>query len=1378
MADDGTADDGTAGKLRDFEGLVRRSIHDALAAVSDDWWDELVPEDVKKRANRIFEKRSSHGERPVSRPECLAFSDYSKIIDANWDSAFKRIFNDRDTALFWFKELIAIRNKMAHSGATSDNERRGFEYYSEEIRRAFLKNGPDHETAAGYLERYGKDVRDAYKGAVRAAHQDAYPDQAVQFAHSLREVIDLLARKGQKEIGGDRRRRGGRAEAIQRAVDPRGGSPLGGDFAMLDDMYEELSAIAHHRKSITAGKALHLLRQACDALLRIARPQLEVDGKVERAIKSGPSESGARRLKELSGKEVTRTRMARLLTPDWLPFLIDAGLFGEPSPGTGSGRGEVRIPRPLSAYLARCARRFPDQVSRLVLAYPVGDVESRPSLYSDFLRCAAAFGPDTMERVAQKALGEGWTYILSSYKLIEPFAAFVEALLRNKRYDAGTALAYDALRPVPRRIEGDPEPAARLHVKTLDSYLFKSALAEVARRAVRACPEAGIELLARLLEAHAVEQDGAGWAVPGRVASIEDSDQNGDGPVNAVVSELRGALELVGGTSTDLLRLIMPALYKRDGILFRRLELYVYGRFPRAFTSETALSLHTYFGVAKAHHEYYHLLRESFAGMPDQAKESLYALVDRACAGGERYGPGGDHASGKLAHKKFLFLHAIRDHLDKGHAEEYERLRGVFDEPPRPGHLSYIETILGGGAASAAPPGSRSADGVLREAVSSKPPTGPPAEYEDEAADKLEERVARDPADYIPKSAMLKGARPAVQCAFIAGIETALRDKRLAALPDLTDLFMHIIRRELDDPGLGGGYGQWDPLRRICWLLDESFKTDAAGPELAESLEKTILALAEAGARRGPPDCAEYQQDALSGAINGVGGLSFILLFRYWMWQVRAGAEGCERFDPVLRRIIDGYVRGEEGHHTTCRHSSIGLFAVAVLQRDPEWFRTIVERMGRTREKASFWAAYVTKSDLSEEAFGAIWKSYDKFLNGKILYNLKLDGVVDTTFHHVALAYFYGLEHADAIFERFVREAKPATIRRTIRPLVLIMKDKGGDDAFDMKKLARLWKEKKFGQLDLGSWFRHTPLDKKTAIGLYRDYLEHYKEAIDMLAAPVDELEKYAEEFPGETASCLSRMVEKSRQVDVRAVGRIVGLLEARGGPGIGEACGAIREALAERGFDAEGGRDAPERRRAGRGMSKRDQETSGARPLAGEAREGAPPPMPAEPAAQGIAGAPAGRPPAPAPPHHLYKSGKIPLMNGMLYPLLEVCSGSESRALRDLSNDMADWLGLSSEQRERRTEYRRALTIDNRTRRAADHLHRAGLLGKERRGTLVYCKTTPSGKEVVADPSISNLTTTYLKKTYPLYRKWMEGWHRSRRPPPGGPAAKRSRSA
>lgn len=665
-----------------------------------------------------------------------------------------------------------------------------------------------------------------------------------------------------------------------------------------------------------------------------------------------------------------------------------------------------------------------------------------------------------------------------------------------------------------------------------------------------------------------------------------------------------------------------------------------------------------------------------------------------------------------------------------------------------------MEEYAGGGTGLPAQPECGDAGSVLREALASEPPTGPLAEYEDREADRLEACVARDPADYIQESDALRGARPAIQCAFLAGLEKAIEKRRLASLPDLEGLFMHVIGPELDGPPPRSGNRLWDPPLRVCWLLDASFRRGAVGPELAESLERTILALAEAGERRGSSDCAQDEQDSLMGPFVGVGGLSFMLLFRYWLWREGARGAAGERFGAALREIVDGYIDGGAGRHTACRHSAIGMFAAAIHRRNPRWLRTIVERVERTREKVPFWAAYVASNALHRDAFGAMWKSYDRFLNGGLLYELGLDAVVDATFRHAALAYFYGLEHADGIFKRFVREARPTTIRRTVAPLALIMRGKAGDEAFDLEKAAGLWREERFAQLDLGIWFRHTPLDKGTAIELYRDYLGRYRGTIDMLAAPVDDLERYAKEFPGETAMCLLRMVEKSRLVDARAVGRIVGRLEEHGGREVDEACGAIREALAARGLYSEGDWGMPERRRAGHGARKGGPGAPGTRPPAGET-DGAPPSKTPGPPAHGAADAPAGRETAPAPPRHpLYKSGEIPTMDALMYPVLEVCSDGAARSYGDLADGMSEWLGLPGEQLQKWTRGLTSPVIKSHSRWAAHHLYKAGLLAKEGRGRRTYFQITQKGKKMVADPSITELTTTYLKKNCPRYQK------------------------
>ncbi len=158
--------------------------------------------------------------------------------------------------------------------------------------------------------------------------------------------------------------------------------------------------------------------------------------------------------------------------------------------------------------------------------------------------------------------------------------------------------------------------------------------------------------------------------------------------------------------------------------------------------------------------------------------------------------------------------------------------------------------------------------------------------------------------------------------------------------------------------------------------------------------------------------------------------------------------------------------------------------------------------------------------------------------------------------------------------------------------------------------------------------------------------------------------------------------------------------------------------------------------------------------------------------------GASGGGTPPPPPRHPLYKSGKIPTMDSMMYPMLLVCSSGGARSFDDLEAEISSWLGLSIEQRQKWTGGVSLPITQNKTREAARHLHKAGLLDKEKRGRLVYCKITQKGEEAVADPGISKLTRTYLKKNYQPYRRWVESWGQHRRRTSGGPAGKKAQSA
>lgn len=119
-----------------------------------------------------------------------------------------------------------------------------------------------------------------------------------------------------------------------------------------------------------------------------------------------------------------------------------------------------------------------------------------------------------------------------------------------------------------------------------------------------------------------------------------------------------------------------------------------------------------------------------------------------------------------------------------------------------------------------------------------------------------------------------------------------------------------------------------------------------------------------------------------------------------------------------------------------------------------------------------------------------------------------------------------------------------------------------------------------------------------------------------------------------------------------------------------------------------------------------------------------------------------------------LYKCGRIPTMDDAMYPLLVVCPGGKAKTVAELVDEMSDWLALSVEQRAVRTKGGSITRIESHIRRAADHLHRAGLLDKEQRGKhgRIRYKITSKGEKMVANPAVSALTRTYLSQNCPAY--------------------------
>lgn len=105
--------------VANLERSLRKCVEANLAKVCPNWWEERVPHDVRKRAEKRRNMDEKVSPRVAERGDLMAyvgFSDYLKIIssDKNWP-CFEGIFGDKVWLSVKLGELEHVRNALMHS---------------------------------------------------------------------------------------------------------------------------------------------------------------------------------------------------------------------------------------------------------------------------------------------------------------------------------------------------------------------------------------------------------------------------------------------------------------------------------------------------------------------------------------------------------------------------------------------------------------------------------------------------------------------------------------------------------------------------------------------------------------------------------------------------------------------------------------------------------------------------------------------------------------------------------------------------------------------------------------------------------------------------------------------------------------------------------------------------------------------------------------------------------------------------------------------------------------------------------------------------------------------------------------------------------------
>ena len=580
-------------------------------------------------------------------------------------------------------------------------------------------------------------------------------------------------------------------------------------------------------------------------------------------------------------------------------------------------------------------------------------------------------------------------------------------------------------------------------------------------------------------------------------------------------------------------------MHQKNYWIYRRLEIYTYMQFPQVFKHEIILSIMWYFNNPQTHHEYYNLIKASFAILPTYIKQKIFKLIDAGFDSEQferrRKKYGKDSTIDMEKHWKLVHLEPIKHELDEEHNKMHSELTEELGVPDHPDYLSYHTQSTKQSTSDPDFFNNKTIDQVF-ETV--KNHSAPNEAFGSNYGIRItfEEYVKRNPLECSVKSSELTSTDLTIQYALFSGLTSAIQDDKCIKWENVLSLIEHIISSTTYNKNYS--LEEYDPTLRICSLLEQGLQKDALDFQLKCNIWKIIELLVKIGTNGSNRDSyPSNQTDSLSVSINNINGMSFHLLCQYAIW--------CEKHDknkkvlvPEVKQIFDDYLNKKLGQHTISRHAVLGLFLPDLYHLDQKWLKRIFGKIRSGKNVwIAFWDGYVNWNSLYTYIFSDLYKWYDQFLNkSDLIQNIEPRQTHNSTITHVILAYFYDLEHADDIVNKFLDRADRLTntenahklsIDHCIQQIGITIKDKRNDSEFNKQKLINIWRRPFVSQHTLDTWFINSPLDKKTTISLYREHINKYSKNFTFnVYSSIKTFCSYLKDFPLEVADCINTLID------------------------------------------------------------------------------------------------------------------------------------------------------------------------------------------------------------------------------------------------------------
>ncbi len=976
------------------------------------------------------------------------------------------------------------------------------------------------------LEGCAPEIWASYEGALYALRAKDHPDRLVHFSHSMREVIDLLARAGYGDMARVIQGEDDRLKGLCMAIDP--GDRIARTsmaYAGLKEatkIYSELSGYAHHKCAPTQDRAEEITKTIEETLLSVTRPQTDIIRDMGAIVGAGPSEEGAAKIKGLMFRRASGQYLLENMPCEWLECLDAARLFEPLSAGAATDNAaDSWLHWSLAGYLSRCSSAAPDKVAEIILRCGRVCGDTDPVVCRDYIRCALETSGESLRELASKATSCKW-HILSSHTAVSrDFVELIGRLCDEGLGTEATKLMSGFLESSAKRLGREDEALARImrdrlpHIAARHPRHLWRPLADAVRRAYGAVEDLGA----------------ASYPVPhAAVDAIEDSagPRSRHFPLPLCVMALRDCLVAIGRDDPEELARCLDGALRPPPAIFARLALFLYGEFPDHLHDRALEALVDGFADSGTHHEYCLLLGKAFANTDSAWRSKFFAKVDdrerQKRSDLASYPQDADEQA--MARWLALRMHPIRDHLEGERRDRYEDAVRMVGPPEHP-YFPYRLPGLSTGPVTYDMFENGNAADVFAFVGDHHPCSGADPDL-DPILRPFYEFVRTRPMECSRMALRVEGMHAAAQYSFLSGMVTAADKGEAVEWGTLLRLVSAVLAQESSGTRAPASI---DPGLEAARVVKAGLEHYRIGCEAKDSAWGVVEKIVKAGNLTPRFADCEANEDSLSDSLGTIEGVSFHVLCSYIKWMLRHGAPSGE---PALRgavKTIDAYA-GDRSAHTATRHAVLGLFAPMLFALDGKWAASMVHRLlsGKGAKKA-FWQGYAANI-AHEGVMGALLPHYREFLVGGMSKYIENTIVHARTVAHVALGYLYGVDGYEKLFWKFVERGSAGSIRQCGYDLTEAMKDNLDRPEIVSRVLAAWGRQEFIDSANFCAWFfmcggcgdaaaRHGSLRTfQTCLELHSGYL-------DPIEFPLGKLRDQADEHPAEVACCVLGLAKK-----------------------------------------------------------------------------------------------------------------------------------------------------------------------------------------------------------------------------------------------------------